>query len=148
MASCGVAISTVGCQLYIDDTVPGTADVLIKGHTSVSFSGDEADEIDTTAMCDTEKQFLYGLVDLGTITISHNPDFTDDGQNEVRAQKASNVEKTFKLELSNGDVLDWGAIVGGGSTDLASNSKVEGSWTLRVKTKPTVTPSGGTVGNL
>lgn len=148
MASCGVAISTVGCQLFIDDATPGTADVEVKGHTSISFSGDSSDEIETTSMCDTEKQFLDGLVDLGTCSISHNPDFTDAGQVEMRTEKGSNVEKTFKLTLANGDDIDWTATVAGGSTDLGVNSKVEGSWELRIKTKPQVTPSGGSAGNL
>lgn len=147
MASCGNAISTVGCELFIDDETEGTADVQIKGHTAISFSGLEATEIETTAICDTEKQFMNGLLDLGSCTVSINPDYGDDGQNLVRENLGGAVVKTFQLVLPNDDAIDFTAIVRTGSTDLGIDTKVEGSFDLRLKSRPTVTPSGGTEAN-
>ena len=148
MAACGNAISTVGCKLYIDATTPGTADVEVKGFDSIGFSGLEATEIETTAMCDTEKQFINGLLDLGTCSVGVNPDYTDAGQNDLRAEVGSTTVKTFKITLANADDIDFTAIVRTNSTDMAKDSKVEGSFDLRIKSRPQVTASGGSALNL
>lgn len=135
MAGCGNPIPTVGCKLFIDDVTLGTPDLEIKGHMSVAFSGVEASEIDATALCDTTRQFINGLIDLGGADVGFNTDYTDAGQQMVRDLIGSNDEKTFKFVLPTGQYITWTAIVRTSSVDFGLDTKVESSASFRLKSK-------------
>ncbi|MEB4590496.1 hypothetical protein VSS37_05855 [Candidatus Thiothrix sp. Deng01] len=98
-------------------------------------------------MCDTEKQYMYGLKDLGTFTLNVNVDYTDAGQKEMRANSASNTLKTFKVLLANGDAIGFSGIVGKNDTSGGTDGKLEGSFEVRLRTRAQATPSGGSAGN-
>jgi hypothetical protein len=143
MAQCSAAVSTVGCQMFIDKLIPGTADQEIKGHVSISFSGSNTSEIDATSMCDTEKQFMLGLVESGTVSIGINANFHDAGQKELRVAAGTDVTKTLKIDLANGDSIKVVGKVKTSKADLGIDAKVTGGFDLRLTARPTVTPDGG-----
>lgn len=147
MPACGNAISTIGCKLFVDKVTPGTADLEVKGHTSISFSGVSATEIDATSLCDTDKQYMNGLKDLGTCTVNINTDYTNAGQNELRAASGGDTVKTFSMELANGDEIAWTGIVRTSTLSAGIDSKLEGSFEIRLRTRAIVTPVAGTAGN-
>lgn len=148
MPACSTAVSTVGCQLFIDKVTPGTADLEVKGHVSIGFSGSTTTEIDATAMCDDTKQYMLGLVDAGTVSIGMNSNFSDAGQNEMRSKSGTDTIKTFKLELANGDVINFVGKIRQSKVDLGLDSKVSGTLDIRLTERATVIPNGGTGGNL
>ena len=133
MAGCGNPIPTVGCLLYVDDTTEGTADKAVTGHISMAFSGSESSEIDATALCDTERQFINGLLDTGSVDIGFNTDYTDDGQQMLRDLVGSNTIKSFKFVLPNEQYLTWTAIVRSSSVDFGLDTKVESALSFRLK---------------
>ena len=145
---CSSIVSTVGCLMYTDKVTPGTANLEIKGHVSIGFSGSTTTEIDATSMCDDVKQYALGLTDAGTVTIGVNTNFADAGQNEARAAVGTDTIKTFKLELANGDIISFKGKVRQSKTDLGLDTKVSSSFDVRLTERAKVTPDGGVEGNL
>ena len=148
MAACSPAISTVGCKMYIDKITPGTANQEVKGHVSISFSGSNTTEIDATAMCDTEKQYVLGLVESGTVTIGVNSNFADVGQKELRVNAGTDNIKTMRIELTNGDEIKLVGKIRNSKADFGLDSKVTGGFDIRLVGRAKVTPDGGTEENL
>lgn len=148
MAGCGNPIPTVGCTLFVDNVTEGTADQAITGHISLAFSGTESSEIDATALCDTEKQYINGLLDTGSVDIGFNTDYGDVGQQLLRDAIGSNDVKTFKFVLPNDQYITWTAIVRTSSVDFGLDTKVESAISLRLKSSAQAFESDDTaIGN-
>ena len=98
------------------------------------FSGPDgtASEIDTTHLQSTAKEFLMGLPDEGTISLSINWAPADTGQLAVKAARKARTKKDFKITYSDKSTASFKGYVMGLSTDAAVDDKVNGSITLRV----------------
>lgn len=98
------------------------------------FSGPDgtANEIDTTHLQSTAKEYLMGLPDEGTISLSINWAPADAGQLAVKAARKARTKKDFKITYSDKSTASFKGYVMGLSTDAAVDDKVNGSITLRV----------------
>lgn len=138
MASAG--ISAQGTILEIDATVPGTADQAISDITTFSGFDGEASEVDTTSLESTAKEFILGLQDFGSFNVEMFPNYTDAGQNDLRAAATSGDLKTFKLTLPNATTVDFTAYVkNADSLSGGVDAAVTSSASLRVSGPITIT---------
>lgn len=98
------------------------------------FSGPDgtANEIDTTHLTSTAKEFLMGLPDEGNISLSMNWAPTDTGQIAAIAARKARTEKDFKITYSDNSTATFKAYVLGLSSGAGVDSKVNGSMTLRI----------------
>lgn len=98
------------------------------------FSGPDgtANEIDTTHLRSTAKEFLMGLPDEGNISLSMNWAPTDTGQIAAIAARKARTEKDFKITYSDDSTATFKAYVLGLSSGAGVDSKVNGSMTLRI----------------
>ena len=98
------------------------------------FSGPDgtASEIDITHLQSTAKEFLMGLPDEGSISLSINWAPADTGQLAVKAARKARTKKDFKITYSDKSTASFKGYVMGLSTDAAVDDKVNGSITLRV----------------
>lgn len=98
------------------------------------FSGPDgtATEIDTTHLLSDAKEYLMGLPDEGSISLSINWAPADAGQLAVKAARKARTKKDFKITYSDKSTATFKGYVMGLSTDAAVDDKVNGSITLRV----------------
>jgi len=128
-----MAIKAQGSSLEIDATTPATADVAIGGIKSFSGFDGEASEIDTTDLDSTAKEFILGLVDNGNIGLEFFPNYSDSGQDDLRANAIAGTSCTIKFTFPDTSTATFTAYVKNahslsGSVDAA----LEGSASLRI----------------
>ncbi|MGI4847142.1 MAG: phage tail tube protein [Janthinobacterium lividum] len=99
-----------------------------------SYSGFDgmASEIDVTNLSSQAKEIRLGLQDFGKFSMDVNPDYSDAGQNAVRAAQASGAQKNFKLAYPNGKVASFAAFVKGSPVSGGVDAVVAGTIELRV----------------
>jgi predicted secreted protein len=100
----------------------------------VSFSGldGSASEIDVTSLESTAKEFLMGLQDWGGFKVDCNYLASDDGQEALRAAKASREIQNFKLTLSDDSTASFSGYVLSASLDGGVDSKIATSFDIRI----------------
>jgi len=98
------------------------------------FSGPDgtANEIDTTHLGSTAKEFLMGLPDEGSISLSINWEPSDTGQQAVIAARKARTEKDFKITYSDSSTATFKGYVLGLSSSGAVDGKIDGSITIRI----------------
>lgn len=105
------AISAQGTTVQIDTTTPGTPDTAIANVFSFSGLDGEASEIDVTNLTSTAKEFRLGLKDYGGFSIEYHPDYSDSGQDTLRAAGVSGAQKTFRVTLPDATTLTFAGFV-------------------------------------
>lgn len=134
------AISAQGATVQIDDSTQGTADVNIANVKSFSGLDGEASEIDVTNLQSTAKEYRLGLQDFGSFSMEINPDYSDSGQNVLRAAQASGAVKTFLVTLPGGTTLEFEGIVKNASSISGGvDAVLDGSVSIRITGDVTVT---------
>ena len=102
----------------------------------VSFTGfdGESAEIDVSNLQSTSKEYLVGLSDGGgSFTMEVHPDFSDPGQEAVRAAALSGASSAFVLTLSDLSTATFNALVKNGtSMNGAVDAAIAGSFSLKV----------------
>lgn len=83
----------------------------IKGLKSFDGFDGSADELDTTDLDSTAKEFVSGLRDEGKFGFEVKTLKTDNGQIALRAARASGVITGFRLTLPDASVATWSALV-------------------------------------
>jgi hypothetical protein len=91
-----------------------------------------ASEIDTTHLGSTAKEFLMGLPDEGSISLSINWEPSDNGQQAVIAARKARTEKDFKITYSDSSTATFKGYVLGLSSSGAVDGKIDGSITIRI----------------
>lgn len=133
------AIDAQGATLQVDNATPGTADTAIANIKSFSGFDGEASEIDVTNLSSTAKEFKLGLKDFGSFSLEWNPDYSDAGQNVIRAA-GSNL-KTFLLTLPNGTTAGFqGYVKNGDSISGGVDGVIDGSVSIKITGSVTITP--------
>ena len=133
------AITAQGSTLEIDDVTPGTADQAIGNVISFSGFDGEASELDITNLDSTAKEKMAGLQDFGNFSFEFHPDYSDSGQDALRAAQASGALKTFQLTLSDATTIDFTGVVknaqsitGGVDAPLAGSAAISVSGSITI----------------
>lgn len=109
---------------------------------TVAWQSGGKEEIDVTAICSTAKEFLLGLKDSGSFTVSGFWNQGDAAQKVVKAADADGKKRHIKMTFADGSTFSSLALVSGRSWSAGVNGVVEGEWTFRctgetVETEPT-----------
>lgn len=94
----------------------------------INFKGfdGQANELDSTNLSSTAKEFMLGLQDFGHFTFDVFRDYNDLGQQAFDAAKQAGVSKNFQLTLPNGKVASF--------TGFVKNSPLDGAVDQLLKT--------------
>lgn len=103
----------------------------------VSISGlgsGSASEIDVTSLSSTAKEFLMGLEDEGSITLSLNLDTADTMQTGLRTDRAAQTLRNFQLDLTDSGptTISFAAYIQTFAVSIAVDDKIGLEVTLRI----------------
>ena len=118
------AIQSQGTSFTFND---GATAQTVGGIKSYSGFDGSAEEIDTTTLASTAKEFQVGLEDFGNITLEINVDHSDAGQEAMRAAKTAGATRECVLTLLDGTTATFQAFVvtfpqSGGTSEVDSAS--------------------------
>ena len=134
------AISSQGTTIEIDVAIQGTPDVEIANVKSFSGLDGESSEIDVSNLSSTAKEYRVGLKENGSFSLEWNPDYSDSGQNAVRAAEISGAQKAFLITLPNGVTLAFdGFVSSAGGISGGVDGVLDGSGSIKVSGAVTVT---------
>lgn len=120
-----------------DVTIDTTAIVNV-----VSFTGldGQANEIEVTDLQSTAKEYLVGLADNGNFSMEWYPDYSDPGQNAVRAAAASGATVAIEITLSDATTVAFSAVVQNADTITGGvDAALSGSVSMKVSGAVTIT---------
>lgn len=104
-----------------------------------NFSGfdGQSNEIDVTHLRSTAKEYLIGLQDFGNAQFTVQMDNADTGQDELRSAKGLAVGHGFSLQLSDGTIATFLALVRQFTIDLGGpDNAVQSQISLRISGEP------------
>lgn len=134
------AYSAQGSVLKIDDSTPGTPDVIIGNLISFSGFDGQANDLDKTNLASTAKEKTVGLKDYGQFTGEWHVDHSDVGQVVMRTAHGTDTEKTFSLTLPDTTVVTFtGAVQSAAGMTGGVDALVGGSFTVALSGEPTYT---------
>lgn len=127
------AISAQGTTFSIDTASSGGPTYTAIGNIK-TFSGFDgaSSEIDVTNLSSSAKEYRLGLEDNGQFSIELDRDFSDVGQTALLAARDSQVGKSFKLVLSNGENAIFTGFVKKFSLAGGVDQVVKGSADIRI----------------
>jgi hypothetical protein len=97
---------------YASDGTATPVTLTTVGRTkTANVGGGESSELDGTELASTAKEYEGGLADYGEATAEVNVDYTDAGQNAVRARYADQVSVDFQVVYSDGTVAAFTGFV-------------------------------------
>ena len=131
-----VDIDTTGLTIT-DNTDAATATPKAWGEigeiTDMSREDPGASEIDVTHLQSTQKEYLMGLEDSGTVSISLNWLFDDAGQTALLAAKAARTEQSFRITYSDDSTMTFDGYVKTFSGPTASvDGKLSASLVIKI----------------
>jgi len=127
------AISAQGTVISIESAdSPGTFVPIGNVKSFSDLEGGSAGEIDVTDMTSTAKEFLIGLRDNGSVTLSVLHKRGDPGQDIVDDRRADGAAANFKVELPDSSEATFTALVKKFSKSGGVDAAVTGSIELRV----------------
>lgn len=101
--------------------------------TDINREDPGASEIPATHLQSTSKEYLMGLEDSGTVSLSVNWLFDDAGQAALLAAKTARAKKAFKITYSDDSTMTFDAYVKTFSGPSASvDGKLDGSVVLKL----------------
>lgn len=127
-----LAVDTTGKTITASGTAtPNTYTSVANINTFSGFDG-QASEIDATNLGSTAKEFLIGIPDSGQFMVEVDQDFSDNGQNALRAAQTASASKNFKLNLPNGKVASFTGFVKKISTAGGVDAVIKSSVDIRI----------------
>lgn len=104
------AVSTQGFKLEV--SLDGTTNwTEVKGITDIPDPTGEASDLDATNLASTSKEYIAGLRDSQSATVSGQRYATDAGQNILRDHVGESAPLTFRNTFSDGEILTYSATV-------------------------------------
>ena len=119
------AIQSQGTTFTFADAVPAAQTV--GGIKTYSGFDGSSEEIDTTTLSSTAKEFQVGLEDFGNFTLELNYDTADAGQAAMLAAKTAGATRECVLTLSDSSIATFNAFVvtfplNGGTSEVDTSS--------------------------
>ena len=102
------AIQSQGTSFTFND---GTAAQVVGGIKSYSGFDGSSEEIDTTTLASTAKEFQVGLEDFGNISLDINVDHSDVGQEAMRTAKTAGATRECVITLKDSTTGTFNAFV-------------------------------------
>lgn len=133
-----INVDTTGLTYTSGGTATPATYTNIKNVKSYSGFDGMASEIDVTNMQSTAKEIRLGIQDFGKFSMNAHVDFSDAGQNAVRAARASGAQKNFKVNYPNGLVASFVAYVKGTPQSGSVDAVVDGTIELRINGDVTI----------
>ena len=112
-----------------DDGANWTA---VKGITGISGLDGEAGDIDVSTLDSDAKEFLTGLADEGTISLSGNYLPEDPGQEMLRAARLARTIRDFRITFSNGTTGTFKGNVKTASFDASVDTALAGAFSIKI----------------
>jgi len=101
--------------------------------TDINHEDAGVNEIDSTHLQSTAKEYLVGLEDNGTYSLSVNYLFDDTGQQALRAAKTARTKQSFRATYSDDSTMTFDAYVKTFSGPAAAvEGKLNGTVTLKI----------------
>lgn len=91
---------------------------------SIKFGGGQSSKIETTNLRSFAKEYVYGLRDIGSISLEMFFNNTDAGQIALRNARDAGSTKVFSLQASDATVMAWLGVITGLDFDMT----VDGAW--------------------
>jgi hypothetical protein len=135
------ALETQGTKLYIGNNASPIVYTQVKELVSFQAFDGQANEIDTTSLDSTAKEFLMGLQDNGSFSGEFNWLPADTGQVAMRAAKASRAITHFRLTMSDTSKFEFDGYVLGAPISGGVDAKVDGSFAIRITGAVAFTPA-------
>lgn len=135
----------ISTSAHTDITTPPLAAALVDMDCStrtVAWASGGSTELEVTSLCSTAKEFLLGLTDSGSFTVSG---FWNQGDAAQKALKEASKDKKARygvMTFADGSTFASLFFVSGRSWSSSVDGVVEGEWTFRctgetVETEPT-----------
>lgn len=127
------AISAQGTIIQIESAdSPGVFKTIGNVKSFSDLEGGSAGEIDVTDMTSTAKEFLVGLRDNGSVSLSVLHKRGDPGQDVVDERRADGAASTFKFTLPDSSVATFEGLVKKFSKSGGVDAAVAGQIDIRV----------------
>jgi hypothetical protein len=133
-----VQVDTTGKTITAAGTATPVSYTTVANVKSYNGFDGAASEIDVTNLNSTAKEKRLGLQDFGKFSCEVNPDFSDAGQNALRAAKAAGTQKNFKWNYPNGKVASFAAYVKSTPEQGGVDAVISGSVELTITGAVTV----------
>jgi hypothetical protein len=104
------AVSTQGFKLEVSND-DGTTWTEVKGITDIPDPTGEASDLDATNLASTSKEYIAGLRDSQSATVTGQRYATDPGQNILRDHVGQSAPLQFRNTFSDGEILTYSATV-------------------------------------
>jgi len=127
------AISAQGTTIEIESAAsPGQFLTIGNVKSFSDLEGGSAGEIDVTDLTSTAKEFLVGLRDNGSVTLSVLHKRGDEGQDECDERRADGAVSAFRFTLPDNSVAEFDGLVKKFSKSGGVDQAVAGSIEIRV----------------
>lgn len=127
-----------GTTLKVDDTTPGTADVLVANFRSWSVEPAEAPDVDKTNLSSVKREYYTGLAGSGTLTVEWHVDLDDAGQTAIReAEGDASNKKTLMFTFPNAKTMTYqGYIKSASGMSGAIDATIDGGFSMIIDGVP------------
>ena len=135
-----IDVDTTGGAAYVSGgTATPNTYTNVKNVKSFTPPAQAATELDLTNLDSVNKETIPGLIDPSSLSMTVDIDYTDAGQQAVRAANAAGLTKNWKINMPNGKVISFSGWVkkfdtGSGAVDAVSKSNLE----IRLTTIPVI----------
>lgn len=126
------AISAQGTKFEIGGTGSPTAFTEIGGVKTWNGFDGQAQEIDTSCLQSTEKEFILGLPDPGNLQLDININDDDAGQIALQQARADQTLRNFRITLRNGKIRNFQGYVRSTPEQGGVDQAVVGSVGIRI----------------
>ncbi len=115
---------------------------------SVQYQGGSADEIDTTVLASTSKEFRLGLQDAGTMSVSGHWVQADEAQGVIKQAAKDKLTRLIRVTFNDGSTFSALALVTQRSWDAQVSGVVSATFNFRLtgdtlETDPPAPGGGG-----
>lgn len=126
------AITSQGFKFEIGDSASPIVYTEVKEIMSFQAFDGQASEIDVTHLQSAAKEFILGLQDFGSFSCDINYVTGDAGQDLMRAAKFSGAITNFRLTLADATTAIFRGYVQSAPLSGSVDSKVDGSYAIRI----------------
>lgn len=134
-----MALKTQGITIAVEDTPASGTYTAIAEITGFTGPTTEANEIETTTLSSTAKEFIAGLVDNGELTVEVNALPKDTQQRQIRSDITAGTVRSYRIDFNDkvtpevtSTLYTFDAFVKSFPFSAAADDKLSGTATFRI----------------